>query len=202
MTHLTADQLYAIVFDQAAPDTAIADHLALCPACRTELDQLRQMAGDLAVARLSEPSPAALQRYAALFAQVQQRGSRLGEFWQTLRATLAWDSRQQPATQGVRSGAAAGYRLLYTTPRAEVELMVEPGQHSGVLEGDIIELSAGEGATPALVQLLDDTKVATHETEAGADGRFRLENVQPGIYRLLITPVTGAAVEIDPLEIG
>jgi hypothetical protein len=39
-------------------------------------------------------------------------------------------------------------------------------------------------------------------TEAGDDGRFRLDGVRAGIYQLTLTPVHGAQVIIDRLEIG
>ena len=136
-THMNNDQLYTIAFDQVAPDSASAAHLAACAQCRAELERLRQLAAELAVAQRSQPSPAALASYARLFDQVQQQGSRLSQLWQTIVAALAWDSRQQPALQGVRSGGATAYRLLYTTPQAEVELWVEADGRSRRLEGEI-----------------------------------------------------------------
>ena len=207
MSHLTAEQLFAIVFDQTPRDAATAAHLATCSSCSAELARLTTLAEELALARRSQPSPQALQRYAALFAQVQRRPAPLKALWQTVRAALAWDGRQQLGLQGVRSGAQARYRLLYQCAEAEVELLVEPEAAPGLsqsgdlrrVEGEIV--STGHAAPSALVQLLDPAGVAVTEAEADSAGRFRLAHVVPGSYRLLITLPEELTIESEPLEI-
>jgi hypothetical protein len=208
MKHLSVDQLFAIALDQAAGDAETATHLALCPTCAAELAHLTTLAGELALARRSQPAAEAMQRYAALFAQVQKRPTSLVSLWQTVRAALIWDGRMQWGVQGIRSAAPARYRLLYQCAAAEVELLVEPMSAPGLaqpggrrrLEGEI----AGTGqaaATPALVQLVDAAGVAAAETEADPDGRFHFADVIPGSYRLLITLPEELTIESEPLEL-
>lgn len=201
MTHLTPDELYAIAIDHTTVDSAAAEHLALCPACRTEMGTLALLVREFAVAKRSQPTQAALQRYAALFTHVQQQESRLSAWWQSLRAVLTWDSRQQAALQGVRSGAAIAYRLLFATDEAEIEMMVEPDRYHFRVQAEIIGLN-GATPTPALVQWLDDAGNICYECEADANGRFQCTGIARGVYRLAITPLDGTVIEIEGMEIG
>jgi len=197
MEHLTEDQLYALAFDDAA--SADATHLASCTTCQQTLADLRVFAGELAVARRSQPSAAAMQRYASLFDAVQRQPNPLQQMWRTLRATLAWDSRQQLALQGVRSGAAASYRLLYTAPSAEIELLVEPSQGGHQLDGEVA--AEDVAATPALVQLVGGNGALLYETETTDTGRFRLAAVAAGAYTLTVTFAAGDVLTVPALEI-
>jgi hypothetical protein len=157
------------------------------------------LAGEFRIARRSAPSPVALQRYASLFDAVQRQPTPLQQMWRTLRATLAWDSRQQPALQGVRSGAAASYRLLYTAPSAEIELLVEPSQGGHQLDGEVAAENAA--ATPALVQLVGGNGALLYETETTDSGRFRLAAVAAGAYTLTVTFAAGDVLTVPALEI-
>ena len=199
MDHLAEDELYTMVFDGVALSINAAQHLAGCPVCQQSLAALEVLAGELVIAQRSAPSAAALQRYASLFDAVQREPSLLQQVWQTVRAALAWDSRQPPARQGVRSSATASYRLLYTAAETDIELLVEPGQRGHRIEGDVV---LGDGATvPALVQLVAADGGAQHETETDAYGRFQLGDVAPGAYNLLLTLTTGQSLEVTELEI-
>jgi hypothetical protein len=199
MEHLTEDELYMLAFDGAAVVTGAAAHLAGCNACRQALADLGVLAGELTIARRSQPSASAMQHYASLFAAIQRQPSRLQQAWQVVRAALAWDSRQQPALAGVRSAAAAGYRLLYTAPAAEIELLVEPSQGQRRIDGEVA-LEDGASA-PALVQLLAADGAPQQETATDAFGRFHLGAVAPGAYTLLVTPAAGPALAVDGLEL-
>ncbi|MBK8051167.1 MAG: hypothetical protein IPK16_31140 [Anaerolineales bacterium] len=201
MMHLSRETLYAIAFDAAEPGAAEREHLALCDECRRELAGLVDLNGALALARRSTPSPAAMARYTGLFSEVQQRPSRLGSLLQTLRAALTWDSRQQFAMQGVRSGAVAAYRQLYSTGAAEIELLIEPAQQRYAIYGEIMGTDDANVGN-SLVQLLNRDGVTVQEVEAGDDGQFRMTMLRGGIYRLLITPVDGPLIEVETLEIG
>ncbi len=208
MNHLSDDQLYSLVFDPVRPTQEATIHLEACARCREQLTVLHQLRAELMVARHSQPTAAALQRYNQLFTQVQQPPSALSRVVQQLRATLTWDSRQQPALQGVRNVAATHYRQLYATARAEIELLVmarTPQRRE--LEGDIITLTGQEQVTPALLQLQVlyqdqiNNEQASYEVMSDAEGRFRIADVLPGHYQLLITPIQGALLELDDLEI-
>lgn len=203
MNHLSDDQLYSLIFDPVRPSSEAAAHLEECPQCRDHLARLYDLRDELVMARHSQPTVQALHNYSQLFSQVQQAPSRLTRLIQHARATLTWDSRQQPALQGVRNVAATYYRQLYTTARAEIELMVmahTPQRRA--IEGDIIVLGGQEQVTPALLQLQTlDAAQTLYEAISDEQGRFHIADVPPGNYQLLITPVQGTLLEIDRLEI-
>jgi hypothetical protein len=161
MIHLNADQLYTLVFDQVELDPIAAEHLLHCSHCRTEWESLVQMQQDLVIVQASQPTPAALARYNRLFNHVTRRASVPGALWQTLVAALRWDSRQQPALQGVRTaGGTAGYRLLYASEGAEIDLMIEPDHNRFRLQGEFLtDYQTGSSET-TLIQLLDVNGVA------------------------------------------
>jgi len=158
---------------------------------------------DLEIARRSQPSVAARQRYYALFTEVSQASqSALAPLWQGLWAQLAWDGRALAAQAGARRIHNKSYRLLYTTERADVELWIEPTNGHRRLVGDVLALDQPDALAPLLVQLHDATtdRVA-HETESDATGRFEFDVVAPARYHLQITPLHGAPLHIDALEI-
>lgn len=199
--HVSLDELLALIFDAAELSTAAANHLAVCASCRQQEADLRLLATDLTIARLSEPSPAALAQYQALFEQVQQQPAPLKHLVNRLRAILTWDSRQQPLLQGVRSGGATAYRQLYAAGDVELELMVEQNGQGRRVEGDLISDVAAADDTPALVELLDRRGAPVYTVETDADGIFRLEGVLPGRYRAVITRPHAATIEVEALEI-
>lgn len=203
MNHLSDAQLYSLVFDSVRPTHEETVHLAECGQCQTQLAALRQLANELVIARRSQPAAATLANYAQLFTHVQRQPSSLIRAVQTLRATLAWDSRQQQALQGVRSGNSDRYRQLYTTEQAEIEFLVTnrtPQRRD--IEGELINLDEQAQMAPALLQFqgLDDPRTQ-YEVESDGQGRFRLTNVAPGRYQLFITAQQGESLEIDGLEI-
>ncbi len=200
--HLTLDEIYNLALDNVAPTSAIADHLARCASCRQEVARLAQLASDFTLARASIPSPAALNRYQALYTHVQQQPSALRRFAAQVRAVLAWDSRQQVALQGVRSGAATAYRQLYTADAVEVELMVERSGRVRRVEGDLIADETGGRNEAALVELVDVSNRPAYAAETDPNGLFRFDSVMPGTYRMVVTRAESAAIEIEALEIA
>lgn len=203
MNHIPEEYLYTHLLDQALLSPVDADHLAACGECQNRLAALRDLLRELAIARRSEPSAAVLERYHQLFAHVPQQPGLLTRLVERLRAQLTWDSRRQPALQGLRNVATPHYRQLYTAAGAEIELMVaNRASHQRTLEGDIITLAGHAPLAPALVELAataDPQQV--HEVQSDAQGRFQVENVTPGHYQLTITPTHGASLAIDDLEI-
>ena len=200
--HLTLDELINLVFDNANPSTVTASHLASCATCRAEADTLRQLAADLAIAQASSPSADALNRYRSLFTHVQQQPSMLRRMVAQMRAVLTWDSRQQAALQGVRSGAASAYRQLFTADDVEVELMVERNGRGRRIEGDLFADETGGRNEPALVELIAPGERAQYATETDAYGLFRFDGIAPGTYRMVVTRAESAAIEIEALEIA
>jgi hypothetical protein len=201
MMHLDPEQLYTSVFDHAPLGAEDEQHLAACPACRQSLADLRELAAELATARASQPSLVALDHYYELFTQVRPVAARGLALWRRLTALLAWDSRQQPALQGVRSvGASNAFRLLYATEQAEVEILVEPEGHLFRTQGEIVTLD-DLAMTPALIQWFDAGGTVRYETESDPSGLFSLRNIVPGTYRLSIVSAASDIIEIEALEI-
>lgn len=207
MTHLPPHLLYNHAFEATPLASEAEQHLAACAACHDALADLQTLAHELYVMRASQPSAAALNSYYAAQAQIQQRPSRLVAAWRSISAMLAWDSRMQPALQGVRSGAGnTGYRLLYATEEAEVELLIEPEGRAFRTQGEIIASgepeTAGAALTPALIQWIDPQGDVRYETESDASGLFSLRNIAPGTYRLSIVSAASDTIEIEALEIA
>lgn len=200
--HLNDDLLTDHVFDSVPLSDANAVHLEHCAACRARLAEFSLLTQEMELARRSQPSPAALARYAALFSHVQQRPSRLHIALQWLQARLIVDTRSDLALQGVRSAAATSYRLLYDTPAAEIDLLVEGSGVTRRLHGEVVSTEDSSATLPALIQLIASQTQQTIESETGDQGRFTLTNIAPGRYSLLVTPASGDAWRIDDLEIS
>lgn len=199
--HLSSGQLEQHVWDGAQLSAEAATHLTLCPRCRQELTTLRNLAGELAIARHSQPSPAALARYQQLFTPTTPQPSHLARMMAWVQAQLVWDGRRTPVLQGVRSASRPSYRLIYATTTSDVELLVTPYPTTFGIEGEFLVAGAARSAR-ALVQLQPESEAdISHETEATAGGRFRLDHVAPGLYTLWITPEQGTALEIRGLEL-
>lgn len=213
MTHLSDERIYTLVFEAVAPAADEAAHLEHCSACAALAGGLRTLATSLAVAGRSLPSPAALERARALAATiaVQPAQNPLQRVGNWLRATLAVDTRRT-VTGGVRGGTGA-YRLLYTTETTDVELHVAQQNGSRRIEGEILPAESAAGgsgdeiaAQPALVQLTraggNAVAHVVAEVETSADGRFRLDAVAPGAYRLWIAFADAHDLVIEEMEIA
>ena len=175
-------------------------HLSECAECRARFDEIALLVGELMVARHSKPSTDALSCYEQLFTQIQQQAP--SSWWQRLQVQLVWDSRRQPALQGVRTASAAGYRLLYSSGLGEIELHIAPDAHGRRIEGDIMAETNAEDLMPALLQLQNaSTEIIMCEAESDTQGRFRLPPVPIGRYHLQITPRTGDSIVINELEV-
>lgn len=203
MKHIAEDVFNAYVFDSHTLSAAELVHLAHCAECQAQLAVVRHMRDELKLAQRSKPSVQALARYGQLFSHVQQQPGLWTRMAQRLRAQLSWDSRQQPALQGMRAASATHYRQLYTTGQVEIELMVASRQlHQFDVEGDLLTPPGQGSIAPALVQLQRGSEQQPiYEVESDANGRFHLGNIAPGHYQLLITPSQGALIEIADLEI-
>lgn len=203
MSHLTTEQRFQAAFERTpgAEDTAQTAHLAACQPCRDEVAQLRALAQELQLLQRSTPSAEALARYADSFAQVETRPSATQRLLEQIRAVLRWDSRQQPALQGLRSGGTTAYRQLFGTEAFELELLVEPQPQHYRLQGELIPAGADALPAPVLVQLVDGAgREWLAETEAG--GRFHFDRLPGGVYRMTVTALTADLFELEALEIG
>ena len=191
------------------------------PEAKATRAELRSLFDDLAVARRSQPSAAATARYADFFTQikttpnpalisslVETARTAASDLFDSLQATLAWDSRQQIAMQGARSAAGQSYRLLYSTAAADIEMLVEPEGNLRHITGEVLPLDDVQGRhpsspiSPLLLHLLQpQSGVAFADATSDAEGAFRLAPIAPGHYKLLVTPRQGAVLEVPSLEI-
>jgi hypothetical protein len=199
--HLSAEQCEDYVWKSAPLSPEDAAHLISCVECRQEVAVQRMLAGELAIAQQSQPSPEALDRYQRLFAQARSKPSNLERLVTWVRATLAWDGRQSLALQDIRNNARHSYRVLFTSAEADVELLITPQPTSFSVDGEFLAVNTSM-ADAALVQLVPSTGLLTgYETEAAAGGHFRMDHVQPGLYTLWIEPQNRQGIKIEGLEL-
>jgi hypothetical protein len=207
MEHLADDLLNDYLFDQTTLAAQAMAHLTTCPVCQARLDALRLLADELAISRRGTPPPAVRSRAYPLFAQIQQRPSWWARLVQQLSAQLVWDSRQQLAAQGLRNPQPDRYHLLFATDRVEIELSVQPTATHLHLEGELLPIEEASEhdapLTPMLIHLrAADASMPTYEAQSDAGGHFRFPAIAPGRYTLLLTPPTGALLEIEGLELA
>lgn len=224
MAHLTEETLYILHFDGVALSAEQEAHLQFCVACRTRSEAMATFARSFAVARRSLPSADALSRAHALYTHVQSQGS-IQRVSHWVRARLSLDTRLSTANQGVR-GVATSYRMLYTTDETDIELAIEPVSASGFalvgrtepmhrsahkverdglrrIDGELLPLDESADLLPALVQLeRQDALVLPLEISTDEDGRFYVDSVNPGIYRMWVAFSGDLDVLIDGLEIA
>ncbi len=202
MDHIPADTLWSHVLDTAALTAEDRAHLAACAGCRHAADSLRRLAIELDVAGRSTPSPQALARYRAHFARVQQ-AARLSplERLRRLVAELVTDSRMRPALAGLRGAGAADYRLLYSAATADIDLQVQAAGPHRTIRGELLFSESPTAQGAALLQLVDASGQTVSEALA-QDGSFRLQEVPPGRYSLLITPADGPELQVPVLELS
>jgi hypothetical protein len=198
MAHITQEQLYIHVFDQAPLSGDEEAHLVDCQPCQQQLAELRQLQSDFALARQSQPTSNALSRYEALFDQVPKSSGLRGAI-ERLAARLVWDSRQQPAL-GVRTPVQRAYRLFYATDQVELDVMITPRANVIDLEGELIPSDVDEVRLPLLI-IFENTADPNlvYRSESSLTGRFHVEGVTPGQYHLWISPPTGRMFALEGL---
>lgn len=202
MNHLSEEQIYQYIFNNTNLEQVEVNHLAACDQCQQQVQQLQILYQELSIAQHSQPTQSTLSAYYQLFDQVQREPSILGRGLAWLRAQLQWDSRQQPALQGVRGASSPTYRLLYSSDVADIDLLVEARNGSRWIEGEIVPLEASELQLPALLQvsnLLNSDSI--YEVESDTNGRFRIESILPGTYSFALVPRQGTNLQIEQLKL-
>lgn len=200
MNHLTEERIYQHIFAADALNAQEIEHLAGCEECQSSLQSLTSLNRELIVAAQSTPRPQTLNSYYQLFEQIQTNPSILVRSVQWIKAQLQWDSRQQPALQGVRGTGSPSYRILYSSEVADVELLVEARNGNRWIDGEIIPLTEGDLQFPALLQFSNqsDNQVVA-EVESDLNGRFRVESLTPGNYSFSLMPRQGAHLQFETL---
>ena len=203
MSHLDDERIYALAVaadaGTSAATSAEAEHLRTCPHCRAAVAEMRLLLDDLRLYAAATPSPEARARYHALAADIDTGPSLVARVQQAMAALLAWDSRTQAGA--VRQGAAVDYRLLYTTAHADIELMVSATGATRRIEGEFIPRDPGAVST-AMIELYAGRTSVPKIATTRADGRFRLDAITPGAYRVMVVPTIGQLQVIEQLEIS
>lgn len=200
MNHLNEERIAQHIFDAVVLNASEAEHVASCAECQMKVQSISALGRELAVARFSQPQQKSLDTYYQLFDQVQTNPSFLSRSVQWIKAQLQWDSRQQPALQGVRGAGSPSYRLLYSSDIADVELMVEARNGNRWVDGEIIPLAENTIQFPALLQFSNQlVNQVVYEVESDQNGRFRVESLTPGNYSLSLLPSQGAHLQIESL---
>ncbi len=211
--HLTDEKLHELAFSASALAASERDHLAGCTACQAQLAELQLLSRELQVAKWSQPSQAAKERYAALFdeAQVSAKpqsalSSWLNTFADTVRASVMWNGRDRLVAQGIRNASSASYRMLYSTGQAEIELLIEPVAGHFKVEGELLPMQTDGAILPVLLELyrsrgsaIDSTPIFSGESDD--DGRFHIPPMPAGEYSLCLVPPEGMTMLIDALEL-
>ncbi len=220
MDHLSDERLLQLHLDHQALLPSEEAHLESCPACQALHAQYAALAEDLALARRSRPSAQALARYYRLFQEIPRRPSLAQRVEQALHAVilgLGFDSRQQAALGVRRAAEGLGYRLLFSSDQADLELYVEPTGDTRRLEGALIlgedlgiegpfwvELRPLPEGGPSF-PLAQEPSRPVAVTLSRPDGYFRIRDVRPGRYRLALTPTRGSVLapwlEVESIHI-
>ena len=224
MSQKFEERLFAHITDGlplSAEDQAM---LAKNQEAQATLAEIQSLLKELAVARLSRPSAAAITKYAHFFSEINRAAQRkenhslidsvcdtlssataaASELFEQIKANLVWDGRQQFALQGSRGAMSQSYRLLYSADGADIEMLIEAEGNLRHITGEVLSLDDAptHPTAPMLLHLLQpQSGIAFAETTSDAEGGFRLSPVKPGQYKLLITPSQGALLEVAPLEI-
>lgn len=204
--HIHEDRLLVLAFANASTAASEATHLARCTDCRARLQEYALLERELLVAKLSEPSAAAQQRYAAMFehARVNATGivERLAQFADAVKASVMWNGHARLAADGVRSASTTSYRMLYGTEQAEIELLVEPVGGHFKIEGELLPLQGPEAALPVWLELYQADGHVSFSGESDGEGRFHIPAMAPGEYALYLVPPVGSPMLIEALELS
>jgi hypothetical protein len=205
MNHLIEEQLYEAVFAGQSLAEEAQNHLAGCQACQQQVAAIRRLLYELNIAAHSQPTPQQQDRYLQLGTHIHRQPSSWSRLVTHLQQmTLALDNRQRISLQGLRSGSAQSYRLLYSATSADVELLVETQGHSRRIEGEVLPLQPSSLRTPVLLELRASRGQANpfdRVIESTLQGRFQFDSVPLGYYSLMITPVEGPYLQIEGIDI-
>jgi hypothetical protein len=171
-----------------ADATAVAIHMAGCPACSDVTGWYERVRGAAASDDSIAPPAWVLKRAVRIFDAQQRSSPRLTERIGQVIASLVFDSFARPALAGVRSTETANRQLLYRAGDYSIDLQVAPSEHSQLdLIGQV--LKEGEPSFESVSGLkLDITRGGGVVFSAVTDGmgEFKLSGVEPGIYDLRV----------------
>jgi hypothetical protein len=177
--HLTTEELLSYLEGRAGDDARVVSHIeGGCGRCGGELDSWRQVLGLLRASNSFAPPAEVVQNALAIFDGFQPRPSA----WQRLVANLTFDSRMQPGLAGARDVRSDSFQLLFEVEGLDIDMLCERTGEGWRISGQAVAAEA-EGA--AGIAELSGPETAA-ETEIEARGEFRLADVAPGTYDLVL----------------
>jgi hypothetical protein len=183
--HIADDVLLDFAEDRADTATAarVRQHLDTgCTHCATELTFWSRALSALEADRAPAPPAVVLQAAFALFDRLAPKKTTL---WQRVVATLAFDSRVQPALAGARDTGGASFQLLFEAEGADIDLLCERGQRGWHITGQALSTNPPELGW----KVLATSEAGRIETDTDPLGEFRLHDLAPGVYELALRDV-------------
>lgn len=153
-----------------------------CGSCTHELRFWARALGALQVDRGLEVPEEVLARAFALFDRLAPRPTP----WERVVATLAFDSRVQPAMAGARDAAPSAFQLLFTAQGTDVDLLCEREQEGWQITGQALAPGVARPDAGALWRVAAMSPAGRAEAEADSLGMFRLRHLAPGVYDLIL----------------
>jgi hypothetical protein len=177
--HLTTEELLSYLEGRAGDGARVRSHLeGGCGRCVGELEAWRGVLGLLRTSNSFAPPPGVVQNAFAIFDGFQPRPSA----WQRLVASLTFDSRTQAGLAGARDVRSDSFQLLFEAEGLDIDLLCERTVEGWRISGQAVAADA-EGA-PGIAEL--SSREATTESEIDARGEFRLVDLAPGTYDLVL----------------
>jgi len=191
--HLSFSELADLADEQLPASAEILQHLAVCSRCSEVLQTIRQTVA-LMRSDNTEAAPIELVEYAKRLFQ-GERIPRKASLVARVLAVLSFDSLTVAPGFGLRSGAAAGRQLIYSTEIADIDLRVSPQSGEWAIAGQILGSSDSEGE----VNLESDDFSASVKLNELSE--FSFQSVPRGTYRMFVH-LPDVEIETPPLEVG
>ena len=191
--HISFTELADLADEQLSASAETLAHLATCSRCSEELHTIRKTVA-LMRSDTTEDAPWQSLRYAKNLLRAA-RVTRQPTFGARVLAFLAFDSLTMAPGFGLRSGAAAGRQLVYSSEVADIDLRVSPQSGEWELAGQILGSSPSEGE----VNLESDDFSASAKLNELSE--FAFQSVPRGTYKMFVH-LPDVEIETPPLEIG
>jgi hypothetical protein len=198
------EEIFDLVRGTTAPDhsDALRAHLTGCPACAASRGWLENLLAATEQGPLSEPPAAVLERAFDVMPPAPPAPARHPRRWSL--AELVRETFAGPVPAGIRAGATAERRLLYTAGDTELDLEIARGDvGSSVyrISGQLMVRDGSEQPDVFAVLWSDGRTVA--RAAGDAMGMFVLRDVPRGTYRLEVwIPGEGHIIRMEPLSVG
>jgi hypothetical protein len=191
--HISFTELADLADEKLPASAETLQHLATCSRCAEELQTVRQTLS-LMKSDNTEAAPVELVEYAKGLFQGERIGRKPSLVARVL-ASLTFDSLTVAPGFGLRSGAAAGRQLIYSTEMADIDLRVSLQSGQWELAGQILGSSHSEGE----VNLKSDDFSASAKLNELSE--FAFQSVPRGTYRMFVH-LPDVEIETPPLEVG